>query len=105
MILFGNIIITVVSILVTCLGLSIYRGNINLIHDYHHSRVKEEDKLDYVHKMGMLTILVGVFLFISYFGLMIFDMDKYIPHVLIIESIVMTISIVYIQRKYNKGVF
>lgn len=58
----GTLVLAAVGILFLVMGIMIYRGRISLIHDYHYSNVKEQDRHKYCKEMGkgMLTLAVGI---------------------------------------------
>ena len=41
------------------------KEQINLIHDYHYTKVKEEDKKPYTKKMGKATIIMGIGMYLT----------------------------------------
>ena len=85
------------------ISISIYRGNTNLIHDYHQANV--EDKSAYGKAFGKAMLVVSMALLIS--GVIsLFGNSETIARisvlVLTIGLIVGIASIVAVQLKYNK---
>ncbi|MBR3789267.1 MAG: hypothetical protein IKJ86_04705 [Clostridia bacterium] len=84
------------------LGISIYKGNIELIHSYHQEDVT--DKIGYGKAMGKSLILFSLPLIIS--GTIAFFTESLLPVIiLIVGMIVGFIPIVKTQNKYNGGIF
>ena len=54
------IISALVGALCVGLGVSIMKGNIELLHSYHRHRVSEDDRLPFGRIMGIGTIIIGV---------------------------------------------
>ena len=54
------------SVLFFYLGFLLWKkGKINIIHDYHYKKVKEEDKKAYTSIMGKAMIVIGIGIAIS----------------------------------------
>ena len=97
-----SLILFLTSILFIILGISIYKGNIGLIHSYHQENVT--DKVGYGKAMGKSLILFSLPLIIS--GTIAFFTESLLPVIiLIVGMIVGFIPIVKTQNKYNGGIF
>ena len=98
-----SIIMFLVSALFTVLGIAIYKGKTDLIHDYHQTKVK--DKSAYGKAFGKAMLVIATVMLLS--GLMgLFENFGLLAVVILIIGLVIGIScIVAVQRKYNNGVF
>ena len=98
-----SIIMFLVAMILMGLGLAIYRGKTDLIHDYHQTKVA--DKAAYGKAFGKAMFVIATALLLSgiigLFDTLIILADA----VLIIGLIIGIVCIVAVQRKYNKGVF
>jgi len=102
------IIMLLIAIIFWIMGIQIYRGKTDLIHDYHQTRVK--DKINYGKAMGKAIIGIGTVIFIS--GLIALvpnlsedTMISSLLSVFCVGFIICMIWIYKIQKKYNGGVF
>ncbi len=93
-----------IGIMSLVLGYLIWKKEkISLLHSYHYTKVKEEDKKEYCKYMGITNILIGMGLvlmgFIDYFfmgyGMIAFGIFFIIAMVLFVRT----------QKKYNGGIF
>ena len=101
-----SIILFVVAVLFTAIGIAIYRGRIDLIHDYHQIRVT--DKSSYGKAFGKAMLVVSMALLLS--GIIGLFGDTEIMAtialaVLFVGLFIGIAGIVAVQKKYNKGVF
>ncbi|MDO4741664.1 MAG: hypothetical protein Q4A66_13430 [Eubacteriales bacterium] len=89
----------------TVIGLKIRRGSIDLIHDYHQQRVT--DKAGYARAFGnAMLIMAAAHLFSGVAAL--FGSDGAAPAavaVLVVGLVIGLIRVVWVQRRYNKGIF
>ena len=107
MIVYG-IIILITGIIVLILSISLFLGHINLLHEYHRTNVKEEDR----KKMGLsigLSMLVGTLGMISSGIVSIVTNDESIivlPILLLIIPLIIAIvlSLLFV-KKYNGSIF
>ena len=88
------------------ISISIYKGNTNLIHDYHQTKVT--DKAAYAKAFGKALFVVSMALLLS--GIIgLFGASEVIAMiavaVLFIGLFIGIAWIVAVQKKYNKGVF
>ena len=85
------------------LGIAIYRGRTDLIHDYHQTKVT--DRAAYGKAFGKaLLVIAGTMLLSGIIGLS----ERFaVPAtaVLMIGLCIGVVCIVAVQKKYNKGVF
>ena len=97
-----SIILFLTSVLLIIIGVSIYKGNIELIHSYHQENVT--DKVGYGKAMGKALIILSLPLIAS--GIIAFFTESAIPTiVLIVGMVIGFIPIIKAQNKYNGGVF
>ena len=98
-----SIIMFLVAVLFTVLGIAIYNGKTDLIHDYHQTKVTDKSAYGKAFGKAMLVIATGMLLS----GLMgLFENFGLLAVVILIIGLVIGIScIVAVQRKYNNGVF
>ena len=107
----GLVVSFLVGIVCVVLGISNMRGNISSLHEYHRSRVSEEDRIPFGQRVGLGTILIGV-------GVMVFsvlsaisiytenDLFTLLGTALLIISIVVGMVLSFSAMiKYNKGIF
>ncbi|MEF9917369.1 MAG: DUF3784 domain-containing protein [Lachnospiraceae bacterium] len=80
------------------------KERINLIHDYHWTKVKEANKKPYTRLMGKSMIVMGVgFIFSAILSVFIEPVLCSIPAcVLFVFGLCIMI---YAQKKYNHGIF
>ena len=98
-----SIIMFLIAVLFTGLGIAIYRGKTDLIHDYHQTKVT--DKAAYGKAFGKAMFVIATALLLS--GIIgLFDNSEIFAVAVLIVGVVVGIGcIVAVQRKYNKGVF
>ena len=98
-----SIILFLVAMILMGLGIAIYRGKTDLIHDYHQTKVT--DKAAYGKAFGKAMFVIATALLLSgiigLFDTLIILADA----VLIIGLVIGIVCIVVVQGKYNKGVF
>ena len=88
------------------LAVAIYRGNTNLIHNYHQTHIKETDKKDYGKSFSKGLFVLAISLIIS--GIIALFGEN-TPAVVIsisllfIGMIISFIVIAKVQRKFNGG--
>ena len=98
-----SIIMFLVSALFTVLGIAIYKGKTDLIHDYHQTKVT--DKSAYGKAFGKAMLLIATVMLLS--GIIgLFEKLLILAVAILIIGFVLGIGyIVAIQKKHNKGVF
>ena len=98
-----SIIMFLVSALFTVLGIAIYKGKTDLIHDYHQTKVT--DKSAYGKAFGKAMLLIATVMLLS--GIIgLFEKLLILAVATLIIGFVLGIGcIVAVQKKYNKGVF
>ena len=98
-----SIIMFITSAIFLGLGIAVYRGRTDLIHDYHQTKVT--DPTAYGKAFGKaLLVIAGTMLLSGIIGLM----ESFaVPAtaVLVIGLCIGIGCIVTVQRKYNKGIF
>ena len=101
MVLYSIILLTV-SVLFFFLGMSIYRGNTDLIHDYHQTKV--EDKAAYGKAFGKAMFTMAAVMALS--GLLALFVHGFLPVLVLFLGLAGgIIQILLVQKKYNNGVF
>ena len=92
-----------VSALFTVLGIAIYKGKTDLIHDYHQTKVT--DKSAYGKAFGKAMLLIATVMLLS--GIIgLFEKLLILAVAILIIGFVLGMGcIVAVQKKYNKGVF
>ena len=98
-----SIIMFLVAVLFTVLGIAIYKGKTDLIHDYHQTKVTNKSAYGKAFGKAMLVIAT-VMLLSSIIGLFK-NLLMLAVAILIIGLVVGIGCIVAVQKKYNKGVF
>ncbi len=98
-----SIIMFLVAALFTVLGIAIYKGKTDLIHDYHQTKVT--DKSAYGKAFGKAMLLIATVMLLS--GIIgLFEKLLILAVAILIIGFVLGIGcIVAVQKKYNKGVF
>ena len=101
-----TIITLAISIPFIWLGIRINRGDLNLIHDYHQKKVKEEEKAAYgkAFSKGMFGMAASMIVsgLVALFG----ESAMWGAVAVLLGGLAIGIvSIVRIQKKYNGGVF
>lgn len=95
-------ILLAVAVLFFFLGRSIYRGNTNLIHDYHQTKV--EDKAAYGKAFGKAMFTMAAAMALS--GLLALFVHGFLPVLVLFLGLTAgIIQIILVQKKYNNGVF
>ena len=97
-----SIILFLTSILFIIIGISIYKGNIELIHSYHQENVT--DKVGYGKAMGKSLIMFSLPLIIS--GIIAFFTETSIPVIILVAGMIVGFILIFkTQQKYNGGIF
>ena len=105
----GNIIFVIIvegcGVLFLYLGFLLWRkGKIELIHNYHYKKVKEEEKKAYTGIMGKALTVTGIGLVVSgIMGLFDCSVRSFIPA--IAAFVIGMGMMLYGQIKYNRGIF
>lgn len=98
------IILLAVAVLFAVVAVRIYKGDTNLIHDYHQEKVT--DKLAYGKAFGKaMGILAGAMALSGLVSLLGEDAMQIAVAILAIGLVTGIIAIVRVQKKYNGGVF
>ena len=98
-----SIIMFLVAVLFIVLGIVIYKGKTDLIHDYHQTKVTNKSAYGKAFGKAMLVIAT-VMLLSGIIGL--FEKLLILAVAILIIGFVLGIGcIVAVQKKYNKGVF
>lgn len=92
------------GVLIVCLGIMNFKGNISSIHWYNRRKVAKENEKQYGKYMGIGTIVVGSSLILNSILQMIFGLEIF--YCIIVIGVVVGLGfILYSQIKYNKGIF
>ena len=96
-----SVIMFLVGALVGGMGIAIYRGNTDLIHDYHQTKVT--DKAAYGKAFGKAMLVMAAALLTSGIIGLLSD-PAFAVAVLFIGLVIGIACIVAVQKKYNQGV-
>ena len=92
-----------VAVLFTVLGIAIYKGKTDLIHDYHQTKVT--NKSAYGKAFGKALLVIATVMLLSGIIGLFKNLLMLAVAILIIGLVVGIGCIVAVQKKYNKGVF
>ena len=98
-----SIIMFLVSALFTVLGIAIYKGKTDFIHDYHQTKVT--DKSAYGKAFGKAMLLIAAVMLLSGIIGLFENLVMLAVGMLIIGLVIGIGCIIAVQKKYNKGVF
>lgn len=98
-----SIIMFLVAVLFTALGIAIYKGKTDLIHDYHQTKVT--NKSAYGKAFGKAMLVIATAMLLSGIIGLFKNLLMLAVAILIIGLVVGIGCIVAVQKKYNKGVF
>lgn len=99
-----SVILLLAAVLFAVVAVRIYKGDTNLIHDYHQEKVT--DKLAYGKAFGKaMGILAGAMALSGLVSLLGENAMQIAVAVLAIGLVIGIIAIVRVQKKYNDGVF
>ena len=98
-----SIIMFLVAVLFTVLGIAIYNGKTDLIHDYHQTKVT--NKSAYGKAFGKAMLVIATVMLLSGIIGLFKNLHILAVAILIIGLVVGIGCIVAVQKKYNKGVF
>ena len=98
-----SIIMFLVAVLFTVLGIAIYKGKTDLIHDYHQTKVT--DKSAYGKAFGKAMLVIATVMLLSGIIGLFKNLVMLAVAIFIIGLVVGIGCIVAVQKKYNKGVF
>ena len=98
-----SIAMFLVAVLFTVLGIAIYKGKTNLIHDYHQTKVT--DKSAYGKAFGKAMFVIATVMLLSGMIGLSENLLLLAVAILIIGLVIGIGCIVAVQKKYNEGVF
>ena len=98
-----SIIMFLVAALFTVLGIAIYKGKTDLIHDHHQTKVT--DRSAYGKAFGKAMLVIAIIMLLSGIIGLFENLTILAVAILIIGLVIGMGFIVVIQKKYNKGVF
>ena len=98
-----SIIMFIVAVIFIGMGIAIYRGKTDLIHDYHQTKVT--DKAAYGKAFGKAMLVISTVLLLSGIIGLFENLTILAVAILMIGLVIGIGCIVAVQRKYNKGVF
>ena len=98
-----SIIMFTVAAIFTGIGIAIYKGNTNLIHDYHQTKVT--DRAAYGKAFGKALFVMAAALLLSGLIGLLEALAVLAVAVLLAGLCIGIFCIVAVQKKYNKGVF
>ena len=97
------IIMFLVAATFAAMGIAIYRGKTDLIHDYHQTKVT--DKSAYGKAFGKAMLVIATVLLLSGIIGLFENMIILAVAILVIGLVIGIGGIVAVQKKHNKGVF
>ena len=103
-----SIIMFVTAVLFLVLGISVYKGNTDLIHDYHRTKVKETERQEYGRAFAKGLFAICATLLISGIIALFYEQGFIVIislSVLIVGLIASFIVLAKVQKKYNGGLF
>ena len=92
-----------VAVLFTVLGIAIYKGKTDLIHDYHQTKVT--NKSAYGKAFGKAMLVIATVMLLSGIIGLFKNLLMLAVTILIIGLVIGLGCIIAVQKKYNKGVF
>ncbi|MBR3868016.1 MAG: DUF3784 domain-containing protein [Clostridia bacterium] len=92
-----------VAALFTVLGIAIYNGKTDLIHDYHQTKVT--DKSAYGKAFGKAMLVIAAVMLLSGIIGLFENLLILAVAILMIGLVIGIVCIVAVQRKYNNGLF
>ena len=98
-----SIAMFLVAVLFTVLGIAIYKGKTDLIHDYHQTKVT--DKSAYGKAFGKAMLVIATVMLLSGMIGLSENLLLLAVAILIIGLVIGIGCIVAVQKKYNEGVF
>lgn len=101
-----SVIMFLIAALMGGMGIAIYRGKTDLIHDYHQTKVT--DKAAYGKAFGKAMLVLAMTLFLSGVVGLLGDSDTVAAiavGVLVVGLFIGMACIIAVQKKYNSGVF
>lgn len=101
-----SIIMLAVAVLFMVISFSIYKGNTDLIHDYHQTKVT--DKKAYGKAFGKALAVVALALLLSGLIGLLGDSKPVVLTSIAVLAVFLCIGIICIcvvQKKYNNGIF
>lgn len=103
-----SVLLFFLAALFLILGVFIYKGNANLIHDYHQTRIKESEKNDYCKAfskgMFLITLTLIVSGMVALIGKGTYTLTASVA-ILFIGIVISLIILTKAQKKYNRGLF
>lgn len=103
--LFELIFMSILGVIFIWMGFLIWKKEkITLIHSYHYTKVKEEDKKAYTQQMGKGVIIIGIGMILTG-GIDYVTETAYGWIFFILCFIIGFVFIIRAQKKYNGGLF
>ena len=103
-----SVIMFMAAILFLAIGISVYRGNTKLIHDYHQTNIKESQQQEYGRAFAKGMFIISAALLISGIIALFGEGDLILAVSLVVLSVGLIVSIavlVKVQKKYNGRLF
>ena len=99
-----SIIMFVVAVPFLALGIAIYKGNTELIHDYHQKNVKESERTEYGRAFSKGMFVICATLLIS--GIIAMFGEEKVPLIVLFAGLIASFAVlVKVQKRYNGGLF
>lgn len=99
------IILFAAAVLFLALGIALYQGNTNLIHDYHQAAIQESERLAYGRAFAKGMFALCATLLVSGMIALVGKTLAASLAVLFVGLIVSVIVLAKVQKKYNGGMF
>lgn len=99
------ILMLIMAAIFAVLGILLYKGKTNLIHDYHQTRIAEEDKANYGKEFSVGIFVIAAGMLLSGIAAILNAFNKIAIVMLIAGIVIGVIIICKVQRKYNGGMF
>ncbi|MBE6115396.1 MAG: hypothetical protein E7187_01040 [Erysipelotrichaceae bacterium] len=100
-----SIILFAVALLTALISISIYRGNTDLIINYHQSRVRLQDKKQYGRDFAKGLFCFCLTFLLSGLAALLSNSLKLADIILFAGIILSIIILVIVQKRYNRGIF
>ena len=98
-----SVILFITAAIFLGLGIAVYNGKTDLIHDYHQTKVS--DKKAYGRAFAKALFVIAAAMLVSSIIGLFENLAPFAVWVLIIGVCVGTVCIAAVQIKYNKGIF
>ena len=98
------IFMLIMAVVFAVLGILLYKGKTNLIHDYHQTRIAEEDKANYGKEFSVGIFVIAAGMLLSGIAALLGTI-KVATGSLAAGLVIGIVIIGKVQKKYNGGIF